>query len=180
VTRHHRNPRPPVGDSDISAQSANPVRSTYVELCRYTRAPRRPDQQDLSRWPCSPPWLSTSCPSSRPTNQMSYDTAQFCNSSPAIVAGCGVAPLAFCLLPPLSPIPRAHCLPLLTLRDLRHLAIARLPPRSAGLGGCMYGRSWPPNSCSVKVVVGARFSPMTGAPRDGPGHAMGTQPDSSD
>src|SRR6185503_9145850 len=38
-----------------------------------------------------------------PTNVMNYDTAQYYNSALAIVVGCGVAPLAFLLLPPLSP-----------------------------------------------------------------------------
>ena len=40
-----------------------------------------------------------------PTNQMNYNTVQFYNAALAIVVGCGVAPLAFRLLP----LPRRHC-----------------------------------------------------------------------
>jgi len=61
-----------------------------------------------------------------PTNQMSYDTLQFYNTALAIVVGCSVAPLAFSLLPQLSPELRAHRLLALSLRDLRRLAAARL------------------------------------------------------
>jgi uncharacterized membrane protein YccC len=64
-----------------------------------------------------------------PTNEMSYDTTQFYNSALAIVVGCGVAPLAFQLLPPLSPAFRVRRLLALTSRDLRHLAIAPVLPR---------------------------------------------------
>ena len=70
-----------------------------------------------------------------PTNPMTYDTAQFYNAALAIVVGCGLAPLAFRLLPPLSPALRARRLLALTLRDLRRLAIARLRPTVGGLGG---------------------------------------------
>jgi uncharacterized membrane protein YccC len=59
-----------------------------------------------------------------PTNEMSYDTEQFYNSALAIVVGCTVAPLAFLLLPPLSPAQRTRRLLALTLRDLRRLAVA--------------------------------------------------------
>src|SRR5260370_2960551 len=38
-----------------------------------------------------------------PTTQLNYDTAHYYNSALAIVLGCCFAPLAFCLLPPLSP-----------------------------------------------------------------------------
>lgn len=75
-----------------------------------------------------------------PTNQMSYDTQEFYNSALAIVAGCGIAPLVFCLLPPLSPALRTRRLLTLTLRDLRRLAIDRLLPRSEDWEGRMYGR----------------------------------------
>jgi uncharacterized membrane protein YccC len=75
-----------------------------------------------------------------PTNQMSYDTAQFYNSALAIVAGCGVAALAFCLLPPLSPAQRARRLLSLTLRDLRRIAIAGPLPRSEDWERRMYDR----------------------------------------
>jgi uncharacterized membrane protein YccC len=61
-----------------------------------------------------------------PTNEMSYDTQQFYNSALAIVVGCAVAPLAFLLLPPLSPAQRTRRLLALTLRDLRRLAAAPL------------------------------------------------------
>jgi uncharacterized membrane protein YccC len=63
-----------------------------------------------------------------PTNQMNYDTALFYNSALAIVVGCGVAPLAFRLLPPLSPALRVRRLLALTLRDLRRLAIDPVLP----------------------------------------------------
>jgi uncharacterized membrane protein YccC len=59
-----------------------------------------------------------------PTNEMSYDTMQYYNSALAIVVGCGVAPLAFWLLPPLSPALRVRRLLALSSRDLRRLAIA--------------------------------------------------------
>ena len=63
-----------------------------------------------------------------PTNVMNYDTAQYYNSALAIVVGCGVAPLAFLLLPPLSPALRVRRLLALTSRDLRRLAIAPVLP----------------------------------------------------
>jgi uncharacterized membrane protein YccC len=63
-----------------------------------------------------------------PTNEMNYDTAQYYNSALAIVVGCGVAPLAFSLLPPLSPAFRVRRLLALTSRDLRRLAIAAVLP----------------------------------------------------
>jgi uncharacterized membrane protein YccC len=63
-----------------------------------------------------------------PTNQMNYDTALFYNSALAIVVGCGVAPLAFRLLPPMSPALRVRRLLALTSRDLRRLAIAPVLP----------------------------------------------------
>jgi uncharacterized membrane protein YccC len=75
-----------------------------------------------------------------PTNQMSYDTTQFYNLALAIVAGCGIASLAFRLLPPLSPPWRARRLLALTLRDLRRLAIAPLPKMSEDWEGRVYGR----------------------------------------
>ena len=61
-----------------------------------------------------------------PTNEMSYDTMQFYNTALSIVVGCCVAPLAFLLLPPLSPTLRTRRLLTLALRDLRRLAIAPL------------------------------------------------------
>jgi uncharacterized membrane protein YccC len=74
------------------------------------------------------------------TNQMNYDTAQFYNSALAIVVGCGVAPLAFRLLPPPSPALRARRLLALALRDLRRLAIDPPLPRLEDWEGHMYGR----------------------------------------
>ncbi len=75
-----------------------------------------------------------------PTNQMSYDTSQFYNSALSIVAGCGIAPLAFRLLPPLSPALRTRRLLASALRDLRRLAIALPLARSEDWEGRMYGR----------------------------------------
>jgi uncharacterized membrane protein YccC len=76
-----------------------------------------------------------------PTNPMIYDTAQFYNAGLAIVAGCGIVPpLAFSLLPPLSPALRARRLLALSLRDLRRLAITLLPMSSEDWEGRMYGR----------------------------------------
>ena len=74
-----------------------------------------------------------------PTNLMSYDTAQFYNTALGILAGCAVAPLAFCLLPPLSPALRARRLLALMLSDLRRLAAAPLPPALEDWEGRMVG-----------------------------------------
>jgi uncharacterized membrane protein YccC len=71
---------------------------------------------------------------------MSYDTSQFYNTALAIVVGCGVVPLAFALLPPLPPALRARRLLALTLRDVRQLAIAPMPPRLVDWEARMYGR----------------------------------------
>src|SRR3954468_2231410 len=75
-----------------------------------------------------------------PTNQMSYDTAQFYNTALAVIAGCGAAALSFRLLPPLPPPLRARRLLALTLRDLRRFAIAPLLPTSEDWESRMYGR----------------------------------------
>jgi uncharacterized membrane protein YccC len=61
-----------------------------------------------------------------PTNQMSYDTAQYCNSAVAIFAGCAAALLSLRLLPPVSPAVRTRRLLALSLRDLRRLAVEPL------------------------------------------------------
>ncbi len=74
-----------------------------------------------------------------PTNEMSYDTAQFYTAL-SVVVGCSAAPLAFCLLPPLSPALRARRLLSLTLLDLRSLASASEPPRSDDWDGRVLGR----------------------------------------
>src|SRR4051812_3790759 len=63
-----------------------------------------------------------------PTNTMNYNTTQYYNSALAIVVGCGVAPLAFSLLPPLSPARRVRRLLALTSRELCRLATAPVGP----------------------------------------------------
>jgi uncharacterized membrane protein YccC len=75
-----------------------------------------------------------------PTNPMVYDTGQFYNTALAIFVGCGIGPLAFCLMPSLSPALRARRLLALTLRDLRRLAISPLPPQLADWEHRMYHR----------------------------------------
>jgi uncharacterized membrane protein YccC len=75
-----------------------------------------------------------------PTNPMIYDTAQFYNTALAIFVGCAIGPLAFRLLPPLSPALRVRRLLTLTLRDLRRLAISPLTPRSVAWEHRMYDR----------------------------------------
>jgi uncharacterized membrane protein YccC len=62
----------------------------------------------------------------QPTNEMSYDTAQFYNSALGTFAGFAAAPLSFLLVPPLTPSLRIKRLLYLTLRDLRRLAMNRL------------------------------------------------------
>jgi uncharacterized membrane protein YccC len=80
-----------------------------------------------------------------PANQMSYDTQQFYNSALAIVAGVGVAALAFRLLPPLSPALRTRRLLALTLRDLRRLTKSAIPRSSIDWQSRVYSRlSAPP------------------------------------
>jgi uncharacterized membrane protein YccC len=75
-----------------------------------------------------------------PTNPMIYDTAQFYNAGLA-TAGCGIVPpLAFSLLPPLSPTLRARRLLALSLRHLRRLAVTLLPMSSEDWESRMYGR----------------------------------------
>ncbi|MBV9427873.1 MAG: FUSC family protein [Bradyrhizobiaceae bacterium] len=75
-----------------------------------------------------------------PTNVMSYDTTQFYNTSLGILAGVAVGALGFRLLPQLSPALRTRRLLALTLRDLRRLASATLPPGLKDWGGRMIGR----------------------------------------
>src|SRR6202021_3954185 len=75
-----------------------------------------------------------------PANQMSYDTQQFYNGALAIVAGVGVAALAFRLLPPLSPAQRTRRLLALTLRDLRRLTTGPIPPTPKSWESRIYGR----------------------------------------
>jgi uncharacterized membrane protein YccC len=83
---------------------------------------------------------TTFSPLLAPTNQMTYDTAQFYNAALAVFAGCLAAALSFGLLPPLSPAVRARRLLALTLRDLRRLATALAPPRPKTWEGRVYGR----------------------------------------
>jgi uncharacterized membrane protein YccC len=75
-----------------------------------------------------------------PTNEMNYDTTQYYNSALAIVVGCGVAPLAFWLLPPLSPALRVRRLLALTSRDLHRLAIAPALPTPDYWESLVYSR----------------------------------------
>jgi uncharacterized membrane protein YccC len=75
-----------------------------------------------------------------PTNVMNYDTAQYYNSSLAIVVGCGVAPLAFLLFPPLSPALRVRRLLARTSRDIRRLAIAPVLPTPDHWESRLYNR----------------------------------------
>jgi uncharacterized membrane protein YccC len=75
-----------------------------------------------------------------PTNQMVYDTTQFYNSALAILVGCALAPLAFSLLPPLSPALRTRRLLSLTLRDLHRMAVGAPAPSSEDWESRMYGR----------------------------------------
>jgi uncharacterized membrane protein YccC len=74
-----------------------------------------------------------------PMNQMTYNPLQFYNTALAIVVGGSIAALSYRLIPPLSPAFRTRRLLALTLRDLRHLAIATLRPRE-DWAGRMYGR----------------------------------------
>jgi uncharacterized membrane protein YccC len=75
-----------------------------------------------------------------PEDQITYDPQQFYNSALAIVAGAGAATLAFRLLPPLTPAFRVHRLLALTLRDLRRLATAPVPPTRSHWESKIYGR----------------------------------------
>jgi uncharacterized membrane protein YccC len=75
-----------------------------------------------------------------PTNEMNYDTAQYYNSALAIIVGCCVAPLAFSLLPPLSPAVRVRRLLALTSRDLRRLAAAAVLPAADHWESRIYSR----------------------------------------
>jgi len=75
-----------------------------------------------------------------PANQMSYDPQQFYNAALAIVAGVGVAALAFRLLPPLSPALRTRRLLALTLRDLRRLTTGPIPRTANEWQGRVYSR----------------------------------------
>jgi uncharacterized membrane protein YccC len=75
-----------------------------------------------------------------PANQMTYDTFAFYNSTLAIIAGIGVAALAFLLVPPLPPALRVRRLLALALRDLRRLAAGLVPPVVADWESRIYSR----------------------------------------
>jgi uncharacterized membrane protein YccC len=62
-----------------------------------------------------------------PANSMTYDPQSFYNTALAILAGNGVAALAFRLLPPPSPALRTRRLLRLALRDLRGLSTGPIP-----------------------------------------------------
>ena len=111
-----------------------------------------------------------------PTNEMSYDTAQFYNTALSIVAGCGVAPLAFRLLPPLSPALRARRLLALTLRDLRRLAIAPVLPRSEDWEGRMLWSARGIAGSSRAVAACATAGGAVGRHRDHPASPDGSTP----
>ena len=76
----------------------------------------------------------------QPTNEMSYDTAQFYNSALGLFAGFAAAPLFFLLVPPLSPSFRSKRLLNLTLRDLRRLATEPLSVSANDWGGQVCSR----------------------------------------
>jgi uncharacterized membrane protein YccC len=75
-----------------------------------------------------------------PTNPMTYDTEKFYNFALSVLAGCVLATLSLLLLPPVPPALRMRRLLALTLRDLRRLAIAPLPPRPGDLESRICGR----------------------------------------
>ena len=75
-----------------------------------------------------------------PTNPMTYDTVQFYNAAMSVAVGCLVAPLAFSLLPSLSPTLRARRLIRFALRDLRRLAIDPVLPAPEDWRQRMYSR----------------------------------------
>jgi uncharacterized membrane protein YccC len=75
-----------------------------------------------------------------PTNPMTYDPTQLYNTALAVLAGCGIAALAFRLLPPVPPPVRARRLLALSLRDLRRISIASPLPRLEDWESRMYGR----------------------------------------
>jgi uncharacterized membrane protein YccC len=75
-----------------------------------------------------------------PTNPMTYNTVQYYNTALSIMVGCVIAPLAFSIMPPLGPVPRARRLLALTLRDLCRLAIDRQLTPPEDWEGRMYGR----------------------------------------
>lgn len=75
-----------------------------------------------------------------PTNPMIYNMTQFYNIALAVFVGCAIGPLAFRLLPPLSPALRARRLSALALRDLRRLVVSPVPPHSMDWECRLYDR----------------------------------------
>ena len=111
-----------------------------------------------------------------PTNPMSYDTAQFYNSALAIVAGCGIAALAFRLLPPLSPALRTRRLLALTLA---RPAPPRHPAPAADIGGLgrphvrpAGGIAGPGRAVAARAIAGG----AVGRHRDHPASPHGSAP----
>lgn len=92
-----------------------------------------------------------------PANPMNYNTQQFYNTAIALPAGIAFAMLAMRLLPPMPPAMRAGRLLALTLRDLRRLAVARLPRSSEPWEARIFGRlSALPES--VELLQAARLA----------------------
>jgi uncharacterized membrane protein YccC len=75
-----------------------------------------------------------------PSNPMTYDQATYYNTAMALLAGIGLAMLAFRLLPPMPPGARARRLLALSLRDLRRLSRGAGGRLAAGWNGRLYGR----------------------------------------
>ena len=63
-----------------------------------------------------------------PANQMTYDTLQYYNLVLALLVACIVAAMSFSLFPPIPPALRARRLIVFANRDLRRLAVAKVPP----------------------------------------------------
>ncbi|MET4482657.1 FUSC family protein [Bradyrhizobium sp. F1.13.3] len=123
-----------------------PSLQSFPALCLALGLFLIPAGFSVARWrtPASMAVLSTMTSSFMslvsPTNQMTYDTAQFYNVAVAVFVGCGVAVLSFQLLPPLSTALRTRRLLALTLRDLRRFATASLLPRLEDWESRVYGR----------------------------------------
>jgi uncharacterized membrane protein YccC len=75
-----------------------------------------------------------------PGNRMNYDIQQFYNGALEIVAGVGIAMVAFRVIPPMSPAMQSRRLVTLVLRDLRRVAAGVLPASPAEWEGRVHGR----------------------------------------
>jgi uncharacterized membrane protein YccC len=75
-----------------------------------------------------------------PTNSMTYDLSQYCNTALALVAGSCAGALSYLVVPPLSPAFRTRRLLKLTLRDLRHMAATPVPRTVHDWQSRIYGR----------------------------------------